>query len=135
MCGEEREDLSRVVASEESEAQFADAVAIAERAGQQVASASNSLSPRQRRSIITAFRRHLFPPGKPGRRRNEEITAAYADWTGGMRGLTLYRKYIRRFDRMSHWQRQVKTRALLDAIRARKRREQRASRTAGDPHS
>jgi hypothetical protein len=99
-------------------------MAIAERAGKDVLATFPNLAPHERRKVVGQFRSQLFPPGKPGRRRSKEITAAYADWTNGMRGLALYRKHVPRFDHMGHWQRKVKTRSLLDAIRARKRREQ-----------
>lgn len=102
-----------------------DAASIAEKAGREIAANFRSLGPRQRRSIIIVFRRQLIPPGKPGRKRSKEITAAFADWKAGMRGLPLYRKHIRRFDRMGHWERKVKTRVLMDAIHARNRREKR----------
>jgi hypothetical protein len=108
-----------------AEGLLTEAVAMAERSGQEIAAKFRGLAPYQRRSVITAFRRQFFPPGKPGRRRSKEITAAYNDWAAGMRGLGLYRKHIHRFDRMGHWQRKVKTRALMDAIRSRKRRAQR----------
>jgi hypothetical protein len=101
------------------------AIAIAERSGQEIAMKFPALPSHQRRSVITAFRRQLFPPGRPGRKRSKEVTAAYTDWMAGMRGLGLYRKHIYRFDRMGHWERKVRTRALMDAIRTRKRREQR----------
>jgi hypothetical protein len=67
----------------------------------------------------------VIPPGKPGRKRRKEITAALADWNAGMRGIALYRKHIAGFDRMSCWRRKAKSRSLMDAIHARKRREQR----------
>ena len=106
------------------EEQLAEAEAIAQRAGHEIATTFRGLPPRHRRSIGSAFRRQIIPPGKPGRKRSKEITAAYADWKAGMRGLALYRKHLFRFDRMGHSERKVKTRALMDAIRARRRREQ-----------
>jgi hypothetical protein len=107
-----------------------EATAIAERSGQEIASKFRGLAPHQRRQVLTVFRRQLSPPGKPGRKRSKEITAAYMDWMAGMRGLGLYRNHINRFDRMGHWERRVKTRALMDAIRSRKRREQRRRTSA-----
>jgi hypothetical protein len=107
------------------QAELDEATIIAERAGQEIAARFPNLALHQRRRVVTALRRQLFPPGKPGRRRSKEITAAYADWKAGMRGVAFYRKHLFRFDRMGHWQRMVKTRALMDAVRARNRREQR----------
>ena len=100
---------------------------MAELSGNEIAEKFRRLAPRERRTVVMAFRRQLFPPRKPGRRRSKEITTAYADWIGGIRGLALYRKHIRRFDRIGHWERKAKTRALMEAIRARRRREQRES--------
>ena len=140
MSSDSRGKAGRPAASEDTraglsgrpETSLTAAAALAELSGQEIAAKFRSLAPRQRRTVVSAFRRQLLPPGKPGRRRSAEITAAYADWAAGMRGLTLYRKHIRRFDRMSHWQRQVKTRALLDAIRARRRREEERQETAAE---
>jgi len=103
----------------------ADPAEIAKRAGEEIAANFPGLPLRERRRIVTALRHKLIPPGKPGRKRSKEITEAYADWKSGMRGLALYRKHIPRFDRMGIWERKVKTRALMDAIRSRRRREQR----------
>jgi hypothetical protein len=118
------EPTSKADVSGTPETHLTEAAATAERAGKDIAATFRSLAPRQRRSVVTVFRRQLFPPGKPGRKRSKEITAAYADWKAGMRGLSLYRKHILRFDRMGYWERKVKTRALMDSIRARTRREQ-----------
>lgn len=105
------------------ETHMAAAAVIAESVGQEIATKFRTFAPRQKRSIVSTFRRQLFPPRKPGRKRSKEISAALADWQIGTRGLALYRKHIPRFQRMSIWERKVKTRALMDAIRARKRRE------------
>jgi hypothetical protein len=102
----------------------ADPVEIAQGAGDEIALNFPALTLRERRKMVTAFRQKLIPPGKPGRKRSKEITAAYADWNAGMRGVALYRRHIPRFERMSIWQRKVKMRALMDAIRTRRRREQ-----------
>jgi hypothetical protein len=102
---------------------LSEAKATAEQAGKDIAAKFSNLTTSQRSIVVSQFRRQLFPPGKPGRRRSKEITAACADWAAGMRGLPLYRKHLPRFDRMSVWQRKVKTRGLLEAIRTRKRRE------------
>jgi len=103
---------------------LADAAAIAEQTGKEIAAKFCDLGTRERRSLVLRFRRQLFPASKPGRRRSGQITAACSDWNAGMRGVALYRKNIPGYDRMGHWQRKVKTRALMDAIRARRRREQ-----------
>lgn len=105
------------------ETQLSEAIAIAERVGKDITEKFPCLAPRERRKIVAQFRHQLLPPGKPGRKRSEKITAACADWAAGMRGLALYRKHLPQFDQMGLWKRKVKTRALLDAIRTRKRRE------------
>ncbi len=119
-------DNTRLSAGEDHgiPSQLSRAIAIAEQAGKEITERFSNLAPHERRKVVTQFRRQLFSAGKPGRRRSKEITAAYADWINGMRGLVLYRKHIPEFDRMGFWKRKVKTRALLDAIRTRKRREQ-----------
>jgi len=106
---------------------MAAAAAIAEHAAQEIISKFGNLGPRERRKLVSRFRRHLFPAsGRPGRgrsKRSKEITAACLDWKAGMRGLPLYRKHIPRFDRMGYWEQKVKMRTLMDAIRTRNRRE------------
>ena len=74
--------------------------------------------------IVGAFRAALVPRGRPGRKRRKEITAAYADWKSGLRGLPLYRKHIPGFAHMSEWKRRAKARTLREAMRTRARREQ-----------
>jgi hypothetical protein len=103
--------------------QLGQAMAVATEAGQEIARRFASLNRRQRLTLARVFRRQLLPPGKPGRRRSKEIDSAFADWKAGMRGVDLYRKHIPRFVGMGYWKRKVKTRALLEAIRSRDRRE------------
>ena len=108
--------------------EFEKAVAAATDVGQRIAREFDRLDQRQRHALVRMFRRQLLPPGKPGRRRSQEITAAYANWKAGVRGLPLYRKHIRGFDRMGYWKRKGKTRALLEALRSRDRRERKVKR-------
>ncbi|HTS76330.1 MAG TPA: hypothetical protein VMG40_09010 [Bryobacteraceae bacterium] len=122
---------SRERKSEADDRQLAAATAIAEHAGQEIATNFRQLAPRQRRTVLTSFRRQLFPAARPGRKHSKEITAAVADWMAGIRGLPLYRKHIPRYDKMGRWQRKVKTRALLDAIRNRRRHERRKRASGG----
>jgi len=103
--------------------QLAEATAIAECAGKEIAMSFRNLAPRQRRNVLMVFRRQLFPRGKAGRKRSGAITAAYADWKEGMRGMQLYRKHIPGWERHNSWRRQAESRALLGAIHARNRRE------------
>ena len=95
---------------------------IATEAGRRIARDYPQLDRRGRLRIVSTFRRQLIPPRKPGRKRREEITAAYADWKLGLRGLELYRKHIAGLERMSRWKRESKMRTLRDAIRSRERR-------------
>jgi hypothetical protein len=62
-----------------------------------------------------------------GRKRRKEITAVHPDWKQGMRGLQLYRKHIPGYDNLAQWRRKAKSRALMDAIRTRQRREKQRS--------
>ena len=69
---------------------------IATEAGQRIARESPHLDRRGRMRIVSALRRQLIPPRKPGRKRRQEITAAHADWKSGMRGGgTLPQAYFR----------------------------------------
>lgn len=95
---------------------------IATETGQQIARDCPHLDRRGRLRIVSAFRRQLFPPRKPGKKRRKEITAAHADWKVGMRGVELYSRHISGFDRMSRWRRESESRDLMDAIRSRERR-------------
>jgi hypothetical protein len=104
--------------------QFAQATDAAVAAGQQIAKDFQSLGHRQRLRVARVFRRQLFPPRSPGRKRSNRITAAHTDWKAGLRGVALYRKHILGWGRHGYWRRKAESRALLDAIRARSRREQ-----------
>jgi hypothetical protein len=72
--------------------------------------------------VLAESRRRILPPGKRGRKRSEQITAAHADWSAGIRGVELYRKYIPGFEHMSRWRRGSESRTLLNAIHSRERR-------------
>ncbi len=100
--------------------------------GKSIALEFPDLQRRDRLRLLRGFRAQLIPPGKPGRKRRKEITAAHADWKGGLRGLPLYRKHIPGFDRMNWWKRKAKMGALRDAIRSRERRS-RKSLAGGTP--
>lgn len=76
-----------------------------------------------RRRVVSAFRREIIPPGRPGRKRSAEITAALADWKAGLRGLQLYQRHIPSWDKMSHWRRRIEAERLRDAISTRRRRQ------------
>ena len=83
----------------------------------------SSLGPSDRRKVLITFRRTLFPAKRPGRRRKDAVTAAHRDWKNGVRGLALYRAHIPGWDKHHHYRRQSESRALMDAIRSRERRE------------
>jgi len=106
-------------------ASVAEACKRAHEAGSQiVADLGPVIGPTERRRILVAFRRELFPPGRPGRRRKETITAAHRDWKNGMRGPALYRTHIPGWEKHNRYRRQSEARALMDAVRTRNRREQ-----------
>jgi hypothetical protein len=86
------------------------------------AAQDGSLTERQRRLIVSAVRRKLLPPGPRGRRNSERITAAYADWKAGMRGIELYARHIPGFREMSYWKKKDKIRTLNDALSKREKR-------------
>jgi hypothetical protein len=86
------------------------------------ASTGQPIERRDALRIVSAFRSTLVPHGRRGRKQKAVITAAHADYKGGMRGVALYRKHIPRFTSMSHWEREVEARRLMDAIRSRERR-------------
>jgi hypothetical protein len=97
---------------------------LAREAGTQImARFEPALDRKERLKVLAAFRRTLFPPGQPGRKRRKEITAAHADWKAGIRGVRLYQRHIPGFDRMSRWKRRAKMQTLMDAIHTRERRE------------
>lgn len=89
-----------------------------------VAGLGATLGPRDRRAVLTAFRRTLFPPKRPGRRCKETITAAHRDWKNGMHGPALYRAHIPRWEKHNRFRRNCEAQTLMDAIRTRERREQ-----------
>jgi hypothetical protein len=72
---------------------------------------------------VSAFRREIIHPRRPGRKRSAEITAALADWEAGLRGLQLYQKHIPRWDKMTHWRRRIAAEQLRGAISTRRRRQ------------
>lgn len=82
---------------------------------------------------MRAFKSGLFPKNKPGRRPKEQITAAYLDWTAGIRGVQLYQKHIPKWEQKSRWRRKAEQRVLLDAICSRARRERERLRVRSGP--
>lgn len=84
----------------------------------------SSLGPSDRRKVLITFRCTLFPAKQPGRRRKDAVTAAHRDWKNGMRGPALYRAHIPGWEKHNRYRRQSEARALMDAVRARNRREQ-----------
>ena len=87
-----------------------------------VAEIGSSLGPAERRKVLTAFRRTLFPARRPGRRRKEAVTAAHQDWKNGVCGPALYRTHIPGWENHNRYRRQSEARALMDAVRSRERR-------------
>jgi hypothetical protein len=54
--------------------ELSQATKAATEAGMEIARKFATLDRRQRLTVISAFRRQLLPPGKPGRRRSKAIT-------------------------------------------------------------
>src|SRR5215831_1211577 len=94
----------------------------AEEAAERIAQ-DGSLSARQRRAVVRAFRRVLLPPGPPGRRESEQVTRAYRDWRAGVRGIALFKAHIPRWTGLNYYARQFKAQRLMQAIRKRRHRE------------
>jgi hypothetical protein len=103
--------------------ELSQAIAKATESGAQIAQSFSDLSRRQRSAVVRAFQKQVLPRGRPGRRRSRQITRAYEDWRNGVRGVALCAKHIPRFGKLGYWERKVKMRNLLEAIRARYRRE------------
>jgi hypothetical protein len=110
------------------QAGFERAKSITIETAQAISSDFGTLDRTQRLKLVKAFRAILIPRKARARKRRKEITAAYSDWKLGMRGLPLYRKHISGYDKLANWRRREKTRALMDAIRSRVRRERLAQR-------
>ena len=105
-----------------------------------VADLGAALSSRDRKNLVTAFRRTLLPPKRPGRRCKETITAAHRDWQNVMHGPALYRADIPGWEKHNRFRRKCEAQTLMDAIRTRERREQErtarklgSARLAGGP--
>lgn len=99
---------------------------IARESGQRIADELGIvLARRQRLKVVSTFRRILFPPKRPGRRRKEAITAAHRDWKNGLRGPALFRRHILNWERHNHFRREYESRRLMSAIQSRERRARR----------
>jgi hypothetical protein len=77
--------------------------------------------------VARAFYSAIVPKRKPGRRPKPQVTAAYLDWKGGLRGHPLYAKHIPGWQKHNRYRRQGEQKALMDAIRSRSRRQQNAA--------
>ncbi len=73
--------------------------------------------------VVAAFRSALLPKRRVGRKPSAEITAAYQDWIAGMPAQQLRRTHIRNYARLAGWRREKKAKALMAALRARRRRD------------
>lgn len=76
--------------------------------------------------LVSFFRAGLLPRRKAGRRPKPQVTAALADWRGGMRGVALYRKHIPGWEKHNRYHRIGEQKELMDAIRSRRRRERKS---------
>jgi hypothetical protein len=73
--------------------------------------------------LVTAFRAAIVPRRRAGRRAKPQVTAAYHDWKAGVRGSALFKKHIPGWDVHNRYHRIGEQKALMDAIRSRRRRE------------
>jgi hypothetical protein len=98
----------------------------ADEAGRQIARQignDGKTSRKELSKIVGAFRSALLPQRRVGRKPSAEITAAYQDWVAGMPAQQLRRTHIRNYARLAGWRRDKKVRALMAALRARRRRD------------
>ena len=82
-----------------------------------------ALSHDARQDVVSAVRRAIVHRRKAGRKSDERLDRAYADFRTGTRGLELYRKHIPNFRRLSLWRRRVEQDRLLKALNKRAERE------------
>jgi hypothetical protein len=108
------------------------AKAQAARVGRELVRQFSSLTPRELRQVLTAVRAELIPRRKPGKRPDAEISAAFADWSTGMRRTAFYEKHIRNYPGLSKWRPVYEERRLVEAMRTRARRSR---RTGSDDQS
>jgi hypothetical protein len=73
--------------------------------------------------LSRAFRSAVVPRRKPGRQPSTRVTAAYANWKTGMRPRAICEKHIPGWAKHNRCRRSGEQKALMDAIRSRKRRE------------
>lgn len=84
-----------------------------------------------RLKVVSAVRSAIVPKRKPGRRKEQRLNRAYADYKAQVRGLKLFAEHIPQHDKLSRWQRSVEQRRLMAALQQRasrdkKKRQQRA---------
>jgi hypothetical protein len=79
--------------------------------------------------LVSVFRAGMVPRRRAGRRPKPHVTAAYLDWKAGTRGVELYRKHIPGWEKHNRYRRRGEQKALMDAIRSRRRRERRSNIT------
>src|SRR5579864_4950155 len=115
-CVRESEPMSKPDVLGTSQDQMGRACAIARESGQRIANELGiALARRERLKVVSTFRRILFPPKRPGRRRKEAITAAHRDWKNGLRGPALFRRHIPNWERHNHFRREYESRRLMTA--------------------
>jgi len=78
--------------------------------------------------VVAAVRELIVTRGKPGKKKDERIDRAYADYTAGVRGLKLFKKHIPGHDRLSHWRRSVEQDRLMAALQQRASRNKKRQR-------
>jgi len=93
-----------------------------------------ALSHDARLAVVFALRTAIVKKRKAGRKSDNRLDRAYADYRSGMRGLGLYRKHIRNFPKLSRWRRRFEQDRLLKALnkRAERDRKRQSTPTNGD---
>jgi hypothetical protein len=125
----QRHPAKKALPTNASSAAFGIAKEIATRAAQEIRSQYGSgLTRDEGQKLVSTFRAGVVPRRRAGRRPLPHVTAAYENWKAGMRGVALYRSHIAGWDRHGEWRRKAEARALMDAIRSRRRREHKSAK-------
>jgi hypothetical protein len=85
-----------------------------------------------RLDVVSAVRRAIVHKRKAGRKSDERLDPAYADFRTGTRGLALYRKHIPNFRKLSRWRRRVEGDRLLKTLNKRAERDRKRQRASAN---
>ena len=97
-----------------------------------IAAAEEGLSPEVRLLLAAAVRSRVVSRQKPGKKPHDSLDRACADYRSGLRGLSLYKKHISNFKKLSRWRRTVEQNRLLKNISKRQEREKKSTSVGTD---